>query len=140
MDEANVRPGELARAICAPAVQTRNPPRLHANDELPNYLDIVRKSSLFTLSGDPGIVPFLLHGDGYYRCAFDGIPYDNKHAGASYVKHIANALVESLKEKIAFTRLTESWESDTSNPDLPSVAYTVYHDDLVQPSLLATLH
>ena len=51
---------------------------------------------------------------------------------------LANLIVQHSTD-YAFTRLCDSWEDDTSNPALPSVAYTIYHDDIVTPELVTAL-
>ena len=81
----------------------------------------------------------ILPGDGHYTVTFDRSPdYHNLHAGASYVKMIANMIVQNTPS-IAFTHLTESWPDDTSNPSLPCCAYQVYGDDAITPELVHQL-
>ena len=118
----------------------QNAPCLHANAAWPDIYDIMHTAATFELPGAPAMPgTFLLRGDAHYSVTFDGdVDYVNHHAGASYVKMIANLIVQNTP-KIAFTHLTQSWPDDTSNPDLPCCAYQVYGDDAITPELVHNL-
>lgn len=93
----------------------------------------------FLLPGLGPTTPFSFSGRGRHLLRFDqNAAYQNHHAGASYIKMLANLIVQHSTQ-YAFTRLCDSWEDDTSDPNLPSVAYTIYHDDIITPELVATL-
>lgn len=55
----------------------------------------MHRSAHFELPGMPGIGgAVILPGDGHYTASFDrSADYHNLHAGASYVKMIANMIV-----------------------------------------------
>lgn len=96
----------------------------------------MRKTQLFRFPG-PITGAFSMPGQANYRFVFDGTPETNLHAGASYVKYLADMLVRAIP--FSCTRLCNSWESDTTDPSLPSIAYTVYHDDIVTHDLVDSL-
>ena len=123
MDPANASERDRQSALrCDPLVPRPNNvvPGLHANAEWPDYIDIVRPTQLFVLPGPhPGT--FCMPGQARYRFIFDREPETNLHAGASYIKYLADMLVRALD--FSGTRLCNSWESDTSRADRPSIAY-----------------
>lgn len=78
-------------------------------------------------------------GDNYYVIKFDQSPlYVNHHAGASYVKMIANMIIQNTPD-YAFTSLSGSWNDDTSDDSKPQVAVQFYGDDLITPELVRQL-
>ena len=139
MDPANASLRDRQSALrCDPLVPRPNNvvPGLHANAEWPDYIDIVRPTQLFVLPGPhPGT--FSMPGQARYRFIFDRQPETNLHAGASYIKYLADMLVRALDFSV--TRLCNSWESDTSRADRPSIAYSIYHDDLITHALIDQL-